>query len=315
MISVCRQISTEYEALKTLKEKFVSACDEAKASAGSFDALSKQELRKLKLLKQLLEQARDTLEQHIENKAVETWKNIYEDVMTVTIEDGPFKGMSVHELIHQERFQKTFIRGIESLVNRAQTQLESARIAVIRFSAAVESKFLEEDTVLRIRELMDGQPLLKSKLMLCITRCVENGISNSDRASWAVAFLHATRELDLLSKEDVELLQLLVTQPAFRQTLVAGIEDNAQRGRMSDGNAWQATVGLHAALELDLLERNEKERIQEHIKDEDFQKKLVENIAYNVKAGQADRQNAVDVVYVINCIRGLIDLSRRRKRK
>ena len=317
MSNICRDLKLEYEALQTLKQEFVSACE----NAGSVDTLSDQELISIKRLKLKLERVRDALDDKVENNRVRMWRGIYTGVMTAYLDYGPSKGRSVQEIISGTGFHTSLVDGILSDIRSLDIQRLGA---VEAFSAASELKLLTQDEVQDVRTLLeDGE---RNQFVIEEIELDIDHAEGSMSAPGAVTLFRSAVALGLLSEGKTEEIRQRLETDIFRDWLAKIIVQDTIEGTYAVENTGEENYDFplclvntyHAALDLGLLSDDVIQQIQRFHERENFKDEIVHAIltcAFGGATGTSETLRAQYVTKELNAIKGLIELSRRRKKK
>lgn len=225
MPNLCRDLKTEYEALKTLNTEFVLACEKA----GDPAVLSQQALKELQYRKNALEQQRDNLERRLGNTF---WRRAVDAVLSSVSRDaGPNQGKSVEEILSRPERQQLIYDEIDYSAKIAWTTKEDARRVVLGFHAACSYGILDEAQIEKLRKKIDEHYCLEKIREDMESRQQKEGTMIGIRNF--IAMLDAIEGLELFEKDQRALfLERAQSKKfsSFQEEVAAVIMDDARQG-------------------------------------------------------------------------------------
>lgn len=308
MSSRCHNLKQEYEDLKAMKKKFVSACEKAKASVGSFDALSRQQLNDLKKAKRSLEEARDVLKNKIESASKRMWDGILHAANATIIEDGKYEGKSIEEVLASPEFQERFNDALICNEENGRIDHAEASTSVVGLHAAAILGWVP-DKIRNMARIFINSNHFRSVFFNDVVYRVNDSRRDGSQSVLAAHSVHSAFALGCLSEVEKKDCQKIMQVEKFKRIFRDCLNTEIQNGHDLDTEF--IANGLLAAFSLDLLLDDDKRRVQQCTESERFKESFVQFILGNVKSAEDDSKFAWLAVVGLATIKELIAFYRK----
>lgn len=310
-MSVCRDLKTEYDALKTLNNEFVLACEKA----GDPRALSADQLRALQILQRALEQKRD---EFVEKTANARWKKVWKELMLMEIDVADHKER-VDEILSGVDFQNKAMESFIAIAQKSLTPPFSGSFesmgAIIGKHAATKFGHLLVPHIRRMQTMIDFEEFIK-----VVNNSLESEIKKDPSEVEIVVMIargaYAAFGEYYISEERRSVVRDWLERESTRRCIFEHIKHDAEIGQNSSGaRAMDAVIDFHVALSLELLKDREIEHIQKLMRDKKFLEHLNEGIISYIQTELVgDGETAAFVLQTVNAMKALTMLRRPEKK-